>query len=218
MNERKYDRLANVLVFIATGSALLFDAGKFSQIAVGVIGEMAGVGAVTLYFLNQRRGPAAKHEESATKELSAKADARLLAEHFAANMREPRRKDVLVWESILGDQIERYAIQAYHRETAGRYFSRNTLVHGVRRSGARHWYLMEAQALQQQEVVLSPNDVAACAVEIIRHLSSGEDHDRWEFSFGPNGLRVSSKKGQPDRPMILQEDFGFAQTTSTMVQ
>jgi len=168
MNERKYDRLANILVFIAIGSALLFDAGKFSHIAVGVVGGMAGAGAVALYFLNQRRGLAAKHEESATKELSAKTEAKVLSEHFAAEIQKHRRKRELVWESVLGDQIERYAIQAYQRETAGLYHYRNAAVHGLRRSGARHLYLVEAaHALQQEEVVLSPNDVAACAIEIM---------------------------------------------------
>jgi hypothetical protein len=217
MNERKYDRLANILVFIAIGSALLFDAGKFSHIAVGVIGGMAGVGAVTLYFLNQHRRPVTEHDESPTKELSAKTEVKVFAEHFAAEMRESGWKHSLVWESNLSDQIERYVLQAFHREPARQYYYRNAMAHGVIHSSARNWYLVGAHALQQQEAVLSPNEVAACAIEIIRHLSSGEDHDRWEFSFGPNGLRVSSKKGQPDRS-ILQEDFDFAQMTSTMVQ
>jgi hypothetical protein len=65
--------------------------------------------------------------------------------------------------------------------------------------------------IDQQEVSLSPNDVAACAIEIIRNLSSGADCDRWEFSFGPDGLRVSAKNS-PDHPQELpQQDFDFGQ-------
>jgi len=217
MNERKYDRLANILVFVAIGSALLFDTGKFSQIAMGVVGGMAGVGAVSLYFLNLRRGSIDKQDVVTNELPTQKIEMGHLRESLAAQLRSSQVQGI--WESMVREQFQHYAFHA-HCETLARHSLRTTALNSTRYTGvgARYAFLVAKAHAQQQEVVLSPNDVAACAIEIIRHLSSGEDYDRWEFSFGPNGLRVSSKKSQPDRPTNPQENFDFPQMTSTMVQ
>lgn len=208
MSEHKYDRLANILMFVAIGSALLFDSGKFSHVIVGAVGGVAGAMAVALYFVNQRHGAAAKQEEPA------KADAEIAVEKLAASKNDPMQASAYLWDTALGGEIERFAIKPYRREMERLYFSRPAAIHA-----ARNWLRVvdPGHALRHPEAILTPNDVAACAIEIIRHLSSDEDRDRWEFSFGPNGLRISPKKRQPWRSAAPQEDFDFGQV-QTMVQ
>jgi hypothetical protein len=54
MNDRVYDRLANVLMLVAVASALMFDAGVLPHVVVGAIGGIAAVASATLYFINQK--------------------------------------------------------------------------------------------------------------------------------------------------------------------
>jgi hypothetical protein len=61
----------------------------------------------------------------------------------------------------------------------------------------------------EAEVELSPNEVAACAVEIVRNLSLADDRSKWEYDFGPKGLCISLKRGHPGRRMVFQEDLDF---------
>src|SRR5690242_3314465 len=55
MNERVYNRIANILILIGIASALLFDSGKLPPTVVGTIGMIAGVAAIVLYFWNQHK-------------------------------------------------------------------------------------------------------------------------------------------------------------------
>jgi hypothetical protein len=57
---------------------------------------------------------------------------------------------------------------------------------------------------------LSPNEVAACAIEILRNLALGDELNKWEYDFGPRGLRVSVRKApRMMRPVSAQEYFDF---------
>jgi hypothetical protein len=103
------------------------------------------------------------------------------------------------------------ALHASDDETAWLYLAH----HGGRRP--RQHDIVSFGRSDVKNVELSPDDVAACAVEIIRGLSAGDDHDRWEFNFSRHGLRVSVKKGRAQRPaMRPQEDFDFGQMPATI--
>lgn len=205
MSERLYDRLANVFMLIAVGSALLFDSAGAWHVADGAVGIAAGVSAAVLYFRNQSRGAAKLRTTQVTDETP------FIASRYIA-LREN-------WAAAVGAEWEKYAIDAYRREAlkGGHLYARHRPI--VQRARNRHaacWYVYEDRVeAAQQELVLSPNDVAACAIEIIRNLSSGDDCDRWQFSFGPEGLRVSARNMQ-DLPEPPQKDLDFGQT-STMV-
>jgi hypothetical protein len=62
-------------------------------------------------------------------------------------------------------------------------------------------------ALMQPEVELSPNEVAACAFEIMRNFAISENLNQWEYVFGPKGLHV--KRAHPMRSVVPQDEFAF---------
>jgi hypothetical protein len=66
----------------------------------------------------------------------------------------------------------------------------------------------------EPEVELSPNEVAACAVEIIRNLALSDDLNKWEYDFGSKGLRISLKRGHPVRTAVAKEDVDFGELMS----
>src|ERR1022692_3757387 len=103
MSERRYDRLANVFMLVAIGSALLFDSKSPWHWVVGVLGIAAGVAAVALYFANQSHGPAIPDsKESGEKE------------HTSPQMQPMTLSEN--WAAGLGADLEQYALYAYVRE------------------------------------------------------------------------------------------------------
>jgi hypothetical protein len=207
MNERRYDRLANTFMLFAVASALLFDPSSSWHLIVGGVGIAAGVSAVVLYFTNQFRNPS----EHAMAEIGKKPTA------------SPSPLSATLGENwvmgIEADLKEYYAFHAYPRET-----SKITRIYGHRWrlvQQAKHAHFLYGDTDEDraqrphQEVYLSPNDIAACAIEIIRNLSSGDEYDRWQFSFGPEGLHVSAKN-QQDRTKASQIDLDLGQA-STMI-
>lgn len=215
MNERVYDRLANILMAVAVCSALLFDAGKFSHVVVGAVGGVAAAASVALYFMNQRR-PSPK-EEQRPHEQPSEHMTKFIVDNTTVATEDRTINPGDLWAVVIGEQIQKYALHTYPHEVTHSYALYRA--HRSPKHMAFCWHVGEsgAQGFLQPEVPFSPNDVAACAIEIIRSLSVGDGHDRWEFSFGPTGLRVSAKKGHEQPIAIPQEDLDFGQI-STMIQ
>ena len=202
MSERRYDRLANVFMLVAIGSALLFDSKSPWHWVVGVLGIAAGVAAVALYFANQSHGPAIPDsKESGEKE------------HTSPQMQPMTLSEN--WAAGLGADLEQYALYAYVREMresskAVRFYThRNLVQHAAKHRHLAYFDMYEDPG--QQEVSLSPSDIAACAIEIIRNLSSSGDQDRWEFTFGTEGLRIVSAEVTRDRPSTPEPEVDTGQ-------
>ncbi len=231
MSDRAYNKLANTFMLIGVASALLFDSGKLPRVFIGTIGVVAGVAAIALYFWNQHKGHAkekASEEKVTTEQIPISlvsgsfgkwtnfaatnndVDILYFAHHGASAevaLRDLRR----VWLSYDADLR---AIQAYRKETAKRLL-RNYAVH----ARSLQWHLIRDAnlSLMKPEVELSPNEVAACAVEIIRNLTLADGVEAWDYTFGPKGLRVSIKKGHAQSPVVSQEDFNFELLSSLTV-
>jgi hypothetical protein len=203
INERLYDRLSNIFVLVAIGSALFFDSAGPWHVAVGTAGIAAGISAVVLYLRNQSCSSEKPKTTQVDKDQDISAAQPL---GFGDN-----------WLLGIGTEWGKHMTHAYSVESNPlRFYLQHHYM--VQRERYRHqlWYLEEDRGQAcQQEVPLSPNDVAACAIEIIRDLSSGDDFDRWQFSFGPGGLRVSARNEQ-DRSATHQRDLDFGQA-STLV-
>jgi hypothetical protein len=195
MSERDYDRLANVFVLVAVGSALLFNAASPWHWVVGGFGAAAGIAAVVLYFTNQT----GNEEKPTASETADKKDLPAVYEALMASGD---------WAVGLGaESAKHYVLTAYlhdYVKAAGFYTHRHLLQErsNVRLAYWDSYHEAVIRSVQDREISLSPNDIAACAIEIIRSLSSGDDRDQWEFSFGPRGLRVSPAKGIKDRTSI----------------
>jgi hypothetical protein len=211
MTDRMYDRLANFLMLVAVGSALLFDSGKLSHGVVATIGGAAAAGAIGLYFSNQSRAstkPGALVKEALQK----------VAANAAVGQKEATVKMTRAEPSFGVGEGKSHVIVHMAKSDAARknyqlahYFMQD-MKYGVAGVPVVWTHAIPFVTTKQKEVAdaqPSPIDVAACAAEIIRTLSAGEGHDRWEFNFGPDGLRVSAKKGNLQRPKNPQEDFDF---------
>jgi hypothetical protein len=193
MSEHVYDRLANIFMLVAVGSALLFNSASAWHWVVGAIGVVAGVAAVALYFTNQSRNP---------EGVVASGTAENVGDDGA--VRQEPLTDRENWAVGLGADTQHYVphvLRAYLAESAKGvwfYTPRNLVEH---RGDVRlaYWHSYHEPVTrwmdQREDAPLSPDQIAACAVEIIRNLSSGEDRGRWEFNFGPRGLRVAPAKG-----------------------
>ncbi len=222
MSERTYNRLANILMLIAVGSAVLFDSGKFPHVVVGMVGVLAGVAALALYFWNQHE-VSEKEEESdssqqeATVAVVKAAEAkppgstrnrgvRFFVDDFLIAEKPIAVRTNDVWRIAALDTLNRRVMaQAWLAHYSDNY------ARTLRWSAAKG----EARVLMQPEVELSPCEVAACAIEIMRNLAVSDDfNSEWEYSFGPKGLRVSLKKAHSVRPIVPQEDFDFGDISS----
>jgi len=102
--------------------------------------------------------------------------------------------------------LEQYIQAAYSTRVpkAVRFYEHRRLLQ--RRAVNVYWHTYHEAVMQmaeqREEITLSSEQIASCAIEIIRALSSGEDRDRWEFNFGPRGLLVSPAKRIKDRTSI----------------
>ncbi len=233
MNERTYNRLANILMLTGIGSAVLFDSGKFPSVVVGTIGILAGVAALVLYFWNQ-------HKASEKKEVSHSSQQETAMVEVRALERKPQRgspravhlfvDDLWMADGVIADKamtlragdVWRIAVRDKALETYRRHIEAKAWLAHYSDNYARNlrWSAAkgDARALMQPEVELSPKEVAACVIEIMRNLAITDDLNReWEYSFGPKGLRVSLKKAHSVRPIVSQEDFDFG-NISSMVQ
>jgi hypothetical protein len=212
MNDRSYDRLANVLMLVAVASALMFDAGVLPKIVIGAVGGIAALASVYMYFSNQ----SIKHEVGAEPpRVRAEAKAEMpvvpMVKAGSSAVAQQTTADLAArWAVMVAKREKHYVVVHHHRhinlKVANRAFYGGILVH---------------QDIAESNVVLSPDDVAACAIEIIQQLSKKDGDDRWEFHFGANGLRVSSKKGHAESAgsISLQEGFDFlGYMPTTMVQ
>jgi len=206
MSERVYDRLANVFMLVAVGSALLFNSASSWHWVVGAFGVVAGAAAVVLYFTNQSRnqGTPDSAEVAEKSETAARQAPLTLSENWT-----------------VGVDLEGYALRREYLLESPKalrfYTQRNLGQHAARNRHLAYWCSYEEAALTQQELSLSPNEIAACAIEIIRNLSSGEDRDQWEFNFGPKGLRVmparyiKSRNSIEERSTIGRPEFESGQ-------
>jgi len=237
MTDRAYNRTANVLILVGVASALAFDSGRVPHVVAGCVGGIAGLGAMILYFCGSKetapKKEAAKeaveaaattaHVTAATGAIAelqkrASVDALIAYNHllgtttpafFVYDAFSARRHRVAsVWEA----QVD--AIEAYRREAARMWLS-NYALHHARKL---HWDVIESgpnKALMEPEVELSPNEVAACAVDIVRALAIGADANRWEYAFGPKGLRVAFRGNAPMQVVTeAQEDLDFGDVTT----
>lgn len=222
MSERVYNRLANILMLIGIASALLFDSGKLPRMAVGIVGIIAGLAAMALYFWNQ-------HQIQAKEKLSAKAKAPVgpIAEDNAENSAGknsvvPISKEALkaldAWRNAA--DIWRDAdfnakdVRAYRRETARRWLSH----YAANQARTIRWRAVRNSSLplMQPEVELSLNEVAACAIEIINNLAIDDDLKEWQYDFGAKGLSVSVRKAHSHSCEFPQQDFNFEPMASLL--
>jgi hypothetical protein len=202
MSDRAYNRIANILMLIGIGSALLFDSGKVSHAVAGTVGILAGLAALALYFCN-------KSEAQEQQEEPVKVEATIIPEDAAVAKRAQSEKNAGGWIAFEADYR---AIEAYRQETARLWLSYYATHHARKlRWQVIHGGLKGRWALMEAEVELSPNEVAACAVEIIRNLSVADDLSKWEYDFGPKGLRISLKRGHPVRTAVPQEELDFGE-------
>jgi hypothetical protein len=220
MSERVYNRLANILMLIGIASALLFDSGRLPRLLVATIGTIAGVAAVAMYFWNQYRikekeKASAKREAPLEGAVGKKPDIVRTHENLRSFGAEVAilRDTADVWKVALDAKLNLYAIEAYRRETARLWLSHYAANH----ARTLRWHVPKdaSVALMQAEVELSPNEVAACAIEIIQNLSMLDNVKEWEYVFSPKGLRVSVKKAHSMLPP--QENFDF-EPISSLVQ
>lgn len=216
MSERTYNRLANILMFIAIGSAVLFDSGRLPHRVIGTIGILAGVAALALYFWNQyqvsekKKGLHSSQQEGGVVEVAVAegkpAKGAPGVSHFFFDDPSFRDKEVTrpgdFWRIAIFDK----ALEEHHRSVAQAWldlYSKN-YARNLRWSFAKG----DTRTLMQPEVELSPKEVAACAIEIMRNLAiSDQLKGEWEYSFGPKGLHVSLKRVHSSRPVISEEDF-----------
>jgi hypothetical protein len=224
-------RLANILILIGIASALLFDSGKVPHVFVGTIGVIAGVATIALYFWNQyhieakkeANGAEIKTEAEVKPVVESKPEVAVVRRNTAATNLEAlkaREKawksaaegfELAVWDTKLCDAR---MIDAYRRELAAHHW---LVYYDVHQARTLRWHVPKDASLKlmQPEVELSPKEVAACAVQIMRYLALDEDLKGWEYVFDPKGLRVSVKKAHSIRPEpISQEDFDFEPTAS----
>lgn len=205
MNDRTYDRIANVLMLVAVASALMFDVGVLPRIVVGAFGGIAALASALLYFRNQSASHTAVSGQPVSAEIKAKEKRAtpMMTEGPSFSAPHAAREVTDRWLVMLAQREKQYIHVAYalhhHRyanlKLADRAFYGGALVH---------------HDIEETNVVLSPDDVAACAIEIIQQLSKKDGDDRWEFHFGANGLRVSAKKRHTEPESIRsQEDFDF---------
>jgi len=205
MSDRAYDRIANILMLVGIGSALLFDSGRVPHAVAGTVGILAGVGALVLYFCN-------KSEAKEKQEVPVNEEAKAISNDVVKVKKGQLVRDAGAFWHFDADY---QAIEAYRRETARLWLS-HYAVHHARKL---RWQVIEAninarRALMEAEVELSPNEVAACAVEIIRNLSLADDLSKWEYDFGPKGLCISLKRGHPGRMAFSQEDLDFGEISA----
>jgi len=226
MSERTYNRLANILMLVGIGSAMLFDSSKFPHVVVGTIGILAGVAALTLYFWNQHKVREKKEESDPAQEQGTVAEVKAFkgrpvgaitrGVHFFVD-------DLLIADKFRAGDVWRIDV----RKNALLEAQRRRVVAGVAEAWLAHYSDHYARnlrwsagkrdtgALMMPEVELSAKEVAACAIEIMRNLAISDDfNSEWEYSFGPKGLRVSLKKAHSVRPIVAQEDFDFGRISS----
>jgi hypothetical protein len=225
MSDRVYNRIANILMLVGIGSAVLFDSGKVPHSVAGGIGILAGVGAIALYFFN--KGEAAEQEK---KDVGSVGEREVRPRESEAEVQERvisilRQTD---WERVLarryGHSLKKsdamaawycealgssaYDVEDYRRQIA-RVWSSHYAMHHAR---TLRWHVAKdaSLALMQPEVESSPNEVAACALAIVWNLSIADKFNEWEYTLGPKGLKVSIKSFRPDVPSrSSQEDFDF---------
>jgi hypothetical protein len=205
MNDRVYDRFANALMLVAVLSALVFDAGVLPHIVVGTIGGVAALASAYLYFSNQQERKTTMADQSCSKMETAPRE-------------KPAKAMMTAGTSFAAPQVARDAAGRWVVTLAKRekHVQPTYIFHHYRHlnlkvsEGVFYGGALIHQEIAESNAVISPNDVAACAIEIIQHLSKQDGDDRWEFHFGPNGLRVSAKKGHasPER-ISSQGDLDF---------
>jgi hypothetical protein len=222
MSEQAYNRVANVLMMIGIASAFLFDSGKLPKVVVGAIGIISGLSAMVLYFWNQHQTEA-KNKAAERSKVSEAATAALPR---TAMMRNPVREtdamrdwvaaaNAVVWRDVAWHNVVSRACETDEiiRRRKANIWIRNYAAHHAR---TLQWKMPTdaGMMLMRPEVELSPNEVAACAIEIVKNLAVADDLNEWEYDFGPKGLRVSVRKGYRSmRPVSIQEDLNFDQDT-----
>ena len=218
-------------MLIGIVSALLFDSGKVPHAVAGTIGIAAGVAAIAMYFWNQSRSKA--DEESATKveaELDRKAEvarevksmptydlAWVIANRLSSGQIKPfytsKHFESFLEAAVLNADAR--TAEAYRRKRACLYLTDYAQHH----ARTLRWQMPKdsSLALMQPEVELSPNELAACALEIMHNLALSEDVKVWDYTLGPKGLRVSVRKSQTSRSVVPQEYFDFDPMSSMAV-
>jgi hypothetical protein len=232
MSDRTYNGVANALMLIGIASALAFDSGKVPHIVAGSVGIVAGVGALLLYFCGSAEAPKKEEVKAAQLEtvkakdvIVSAANASRVFWDTSALYDFSSARNVLVhahrgkhgpghalWKT------EANAIEAYRRETAQVWLSHYAINHARK----LQWQVINAGGagkpwtLMVPEVELSPNEIAACAVEIILGLAKNDKGNHWEYSMGPKGLRVSARRSSPMQSVfeVAQNDFDFGDFTT----
>ena len=196
----------------AVASALLFDAGVFPKVVVGTFGGIAALASACLYFANQSNS-------RATGAVQTNVNAEPTTnEGFVTPKTNPGASVVQLTNADLAARwVVVVSKSAKHSGLTHHYHHANLKV----LDSAFYGGFVVPTATSESKLILSPNDVATCAIEIIQQLSKKDGDDRWEIQLGPNGLRVSAKKGHADASgsVSVQEAFNFpGHFPTTMVQ
>jgi hypothetical protein len=220
MNERVYNRVANALLLIGIASALLFDSGKVPHWVAGTVGIAAGVAAMVLYFWNQheiaKKKAAAEIKTSVQDPVTSGVDCIVAALHTKTVASRNSRLTLDVDERTYAELNRAVrvwgmrdpnlrAIEMYRKETTRLWLSHYATYH----TRALQWHVVKdaSMDLMKPEVELSPNEVAACAMEIMQNLAIADKGNQWEYFFGSKGLRV--KRANAMRAEVPQEEFDF---------
>lgn len=213
MNERLYNRLANAFILIAIGSALAFDSAAAWRFAAGAVGIITGLCAIALYFLNQLQSPAERQVEEKVQD-----------ENKSASIPLPVHS--LAWQAGIAADLQEYLIRdflhhkniravIYRRRDALRYYTTAGDLVAYKTTHDMDEFLSASGAAIEHEP-LGVDDFAAYVAGVMRHLSTGRDRGRWEFTLRPEGLRVREASLPDDPEGSPQPDLDFGQT-STMI-
>ncbi len=214
MSDRTYGRIANALLLLGVGSALLFDSGIVSHVVAGTVGILAGALAFVLYFCNkyvagaQHNGEltaavASRAEKPAAPASTEAQDALSAAQAvlFAVDMhlRTGVREKSATWSGYYNAELLQTVRAAFGPEAIRRQAAHMWLSHyATHHARTLRWSVPKdtSMALMRPEVELSPTEVAACAVEIVSNLAVADKAKEWEYTFGPQGLRISLRGAQ----------------------
>jgi hypothetical protein len=193
MSRVSYNLITNVALLLGIASALLYSRITH-EIAIG-IAIVAGILGVGAYFYNSFASRKSElHEPVADKVDDGNSPDVVgiwTGSHPTVISYRAQNKLSLYLEHMV-------SLEAKRTETLMQQFWRH-------HTGRRLRYRLGAENhLMTPEVELSPKETAACAAEIIRHLSG--DEEEWDFAFDAKGLRVSRRKTQSNVYAVFIDD------------
>jgi hypothetical protein len=178
------------------------------------VGIVAGLSAIALYFVNQFRSPAAHQVEQKKLQEEGESTTPVVVPYVA-------------WQTAIAADLQDYLIRDFlhqknvrdtasrHRDVLKYYTSTDLLVVDATTNETDAFSCASGVIVEHEPWGVV--DFAAYVAEVMRHLSTGQDRGRWEFTLRPEGLRVrETNLLTDDRDSHPQPGLDFGQT-STMV-